>query len=82
MKNIPLENASPLHYFTTSPRHHFTTSLIAIAPSTKVGIVAIEGIDVQRKLRRRRFSSTAAREVECGNRCRCVYTCNLYRMVR
>jgi len=42
MKNLPLENATT--------HHHVTTSLVA--SSTKVSLVAIEGIDVQRKLRR------------------------------
>jgi hypothetical protein len=41
----------------TPQRHIATTSLVAIALSTKVGLVAIESIDVQRKLRRRRFTA-------------------------
>jgi hypothetical protein len=57
MKNLPLENAS------TQQRNNATISLIAIASSTKVGLVAIEGIDVQRKLR---IWRTTARKSELG----------------
>jgi hypothetical protein len=45
--------------------HRDTSSPIAVASSTKVGLVAIEGIDVQRKLRRWR---TIARKRELGRR--------------
>ena len=55
----PLENVT-----TPQPRHnHSAISLIAIAISTKVGLVAIEGTDVQSKLGRRHF---ATREGELG----------------
>jgi len=44
MKNLPIENTTPHRH------NHATISLVAIALATKVGLVAIEGIDVQRKL--------------------------------
>jgi hypothetical protein len=55
----------PLENVTTQYYNVITTSLVA--SSTKVSLVAIEGIDVQRKLRRWR---TIARKRELGLRCR------------
>jgi hypothetical protein len=55
--------------------HRDTSSPIAVAPSTKVGLVAVEGIDIQRKFRRWRI---ATREREFGRARR--RRCNLYRM--
>ena len=58
--------------YSNQPNSNLTASLIAITLPTKVGLVAVECVNIQSKLRR---WCTIARESELG----CV--CNLYRML-